>query len=485
MVRLTAIELTNFKNIEHGRIELSSCKDDCFDHADIVGIYGQNGSGKTSIIAALFILKALFEGDALPEGITDESIAKDSDCFAIKCEGVIQDNEILPQVWEYSVTVSRGVSGRCMVCAERVSCRRYTGKKPTKATIFDYEVNDDGGYVIKPKVFWDSLSTLNKNLALQLPVAQALSVERKTSLFFSNNFTKIFKQYLHCSQEEQLQETLSKKAIELISSHAYYVAIINYFVGSFALKSFAVLPPSLQVAPYIDRLEIFSHEGDDEIFANSFIRVNISEPISVTDKILEALERTIDTINGVLGAIVPGLSVAIKDLGPIVLDEGEEGRQIELISNRNGVVVPLRCESEGIKRLVSVLNLLIDVYSKPEACVAIDELDSGIFEYLLGEIVTVLEKHGKGQLIFTAHNLRPLEMISKNSLVFTTTNPNNRYIPFTGLKTTNNLRDQYLRALFLGGQTEEIYKLTDEYTIDNAFYNASITLKRKSTDGED
>ena len=89
----------------------------------------------------------------------------------------------------------------------------------------------------------------------------------------------------------------------------------------------------------------------------------------------------------------------------------------------------------------------------------------------------VLEEHGKGQLIFTAHNLRPLETISKNSIVFTTTNPDNRYIPFKGHKTTNNLRDQYLRAVYLGGQDEEVYAPTSKFAIDNAFYEAGITYE--------
>ena len=37
----------------------------------------------------------------------------------------------------------------------------------------------------------------------------------------------------------------------------------------------------------------------------------------------------------------------------------------------------------------------------------IDELDSGIYEYLLGECLEVMQDKAKGQLIFTSHNLRP------------------------------------------------------------------------------
>ena len=97
--------------------------------------------------------------------------------------------------------------------------------------------------------------------------------------------------------------------------------------------------------------------------------------------------------------------------------------------------------------------------------VAIDELDSGIFEYLLGELMRIISEHGKGQLIFTSHNLRPLETLDKRFVAFTTVNPNNRYIRFTNIKTTNNLRDFYYRDIILGEQEEPVYVPTSNRKI--------------------
>ena len=45
----------------------------------------------------------------------------------------------------------------------------------------------------------------------------------------------------------------------------------------------------------------------------------------------------------------------------------------------------------------------------------VDELDSGIYEYLLGECLEVMQDKAKGQLIFTSHNLRPLEILENDS----------------------------------------------------------------------
>ena len=104
--------------------------------------------------------------------------------------------------------------------------------------------------------------------------------------------------------------------------------------------------------------------------------------------------------------------------------------------------------------------------------VVIDELDASIFEYLLGEILTMLTESGKGQLFFTSHNLYPLELLDKESIFFTTTNSQNRYIKFKYIKPNHNLRDQYLKTIRLGGQDEPVYQESDTANMRLSFYSA-------------
>ena len=133
-------------------------------------------------------------------------------------------------------------------------------------------------------------------------------------------------------------------------------------------------------------------------------------------------------------------------------------------------------ESEGIKKIISVLNLLIGVYNRSSMTVAIDELDAGVFEYLLGELLRIIAEKGKGQLIFTSHNLRPLETIDKGFIAFTTTNPDQRYIRMTNVKSTNNLRDFYYRDIMLGEQNEPVYEPTNNYDIALALREAGDSV---------
>lgn len=102
----------------------------------------------------------------------------------------------------------------------------------------------------------------------------------------------------------------------------------------------------------------------------------------------------------------------------------------------------------------------------------VDELDSGIYEYLLGEYLEAMQEKAKGQLIFTSHNLRPLEVLEKEFLVFTTINPEDRYLKISYIKDTQNTRLSYMRAIKLGGQKEKLYQDTNLYEIELALRNA-------------
>ena len=133
-------------------------------------------------------------------------------------------------------------------------------------------------------------------------------------------------------------------------------------------------------------------------------------------------------------------------------------------------------ESEGIIKIISILNVLIQAFGNPSICLVVDELDAGIFEYMLGELLDIFEKSAKGQLIFTSHNLRALEMLDKNSIMFSTVNPENRYIHMKSVKENNNLRSMYIRSITLGGQDEAIYEETDSLKIARAFRKAGRSL---------
>ena len=176
-------------------------------------------------------------------------------------------------------------------------------------------------------------------------------------------------------------------------------------------------------------------------------------------------------LHRLLNKIIPGLTLDFHDLGIRLAGNNSEEHYFEILSNREGVILPLRYESDGVRRIVLILSLLIAAYNETSFTVAIDEIDSGIFEYLLGEILAIMSDAVKGQLVFTSHNLRLLEVLPAKYLCFTTTNPSARFIKIAN-KGNINMRDSYFRNIILGGEKDPIYSPTDRYEIEMTFYRA-------------
>lgn len=474
MIRLTSISLENFKNVESGTAPLSSwAPGDQELGPDLVGIYGQNGSGKTSVIKALAVLKSALLGTSIKEAARD-CVAKGAPFASILVSGYIFDAGCHNAEQSFSYKLSFAEEPTLRVVAESLSYKPLgaSSKRVAVKTLFDYaeEADKDKGFVLAPASSWDALVAMDASFKMALAIAQRMCSGESRSLLLSKEMDGLLSEVEVLASGKDHE--LSKRASQAVDSTARPLRALLDALHAFASNDLAIVSASQQAEAMIDHMNISTHQGPLGDCADASFVIDISEPALIADEHMLALQRTIRTISDVLASMVPGLSLGVLDLGAIMLDKGDMGHRVEITSTRGDTTVPLRCESEGIKKLVGILSMLIDVYGKPGACVAVDEIDSGIFEFLLGELLQLLSEHGRGQLIFTAHNLRPLETIDNSSLVFTTTNPRNRYVRFRGNHATNNLRSQYLRAINLGGQPETIYEPTSRFKMDGAFYDA-------------
>ena len=230
---------------------------------------------------------------------------------------------------------------------------------------------------------------------------------------------------------------------------------------------------SLNTQPLVFKIRSKENEAKGTL---GTIALLIDKPSIIPEDMYHVTETVIENMNIVLEKIIPGLTIAVKDLGNQTMPNGMIGKRVELVSRKNSREIPLKYESEGIKKIVSILQLLVVVYNQESITVAIDELDSGVFEYLLGEILRIISEKGKGQLIFTSHNLRPLETIDRGFVAFTTTNPDKRYIRLANVKENHNLRDFYYRDIMLGEQDEAVYDLTNNAEIALAFREAGESI---------
>ena len=98
------------------------------------------------------------------------------------------------------------------------------------------------------------------------------------------------------------------------------------------------------------------------------------------------------------------------------------------------------------------------------------------------KLLELFQEHGKGQFIFTSHNLRPLEVLDKKFICFTTANPSNRYIRMKGVGHSNNLRSLYFRNIIMADKQDEVlYKNEKKYKILGAFKHCLASCEE--TDG--
>ncbi|MDT2010683.1 AAA family ATPase [Carnobacterium divergens] len=435
-IKIKSIHLENIKNVCNGTIDFSDGK----KQLNVLGVYGQNGSGKTALIDSLAMIRILMLGERLNSGEID--LLTDGEISKVDIE--IQFNE----EYEINYLVSLCKINQNVKILKEIMYMKKLEKFQRKSLIFEYSSSDEmatidfAGKKDRP---------YNENERVKLLTAVALAEENETSFLFSDRIRTFIN---------------DKENKEIINPNLCQV--VNSFCTEFARNLF-----------------LYSNKLSGIIYAEIFLPMSfqvdnasglVPLPIDASEEIPESLYLTaksiFEQINKVLPKLIPGLTVNLRVEDKSKNLDGETEYKVAVDSERSGNSIPFKKESDGIKKIVSILSTLINVYNSPNVIAAIDELDAGIFEFLLGEIVEVLSDDAKGQLIFTSHNLRALEILPYKKIVFTTTNSENRYIRVSNVKKTNNLRDMYIRAIQLGGMKEEVYQETDSYEIRKAFRKA-------------
>ncbi|KAI4446790.1 hypothetical protein C823_001308 [Eubacterium plexicaudatum ASF492] len=460
VIRLSSLKISNIKNVRNGQIIMpNTCRKQLtYQTAEVLGLYGQNGSGKTAVIDTLYYLQKIMIGRSLEEEIADYLDAGSNQAEIIADFHIFTEAAIYEV--SYKIILQRSVNGVDII-RETLSCAINKDNVRSNKTVFmDYQRSDRES-VFTPKKRLDELIEVDMENKTDLIVARKMAEKSNCSYIFGENSREIF-----CRNYENHFKDYSE-VIKALFKFALKDLFVIRNTHSGVISANFLLPMAFK----IERNEI-GMKGD---FA-----VPLTEPVVLNEERKKILETIIEQINMVLFTIIPGMKIDIHDDGMQLTDSGENGYKIELVSIRESMPpIPIRMESEGIIKIISILNALIQAFGNPSICLVIDEFDAGIFEYMLGELLDIFNKSAKGQLIFTSHNLRALEMLDKDSIMFSTVNPDRRYIRMKNIKPSNNLRDTYLRGITLGGQDEVIYEETDSLRIARAFRKAGRMIRHE------
>ncbi|WOA60676.1 AAA family ATPase [Bacillus mycoides] len=460
-IRVSEVEIQNFKNVINGKITFPSSRSQSFSRADVLGIYGQNGSGKTAVIEAFQILSNLLKGNELDNNLT-RLINQETDTATLTFTFLIEiDNKFYELVYCFEITKYKNDNfenkdfenpkSEDIIYVSKEELKYKELKKGARPKIIIQYSRSDENDSLSPKTLFNKVKSNKTDLFISYKVNAQLAFKERTSFLFRKEGMEFIK---------ELFDTDVYELIPLLkNTFANNLFIINNQQSSLILAN-VIIPVHYKKQDF--------NKGET---GYGFIILG-TEPRKMSRDTFDMTYKMLKSISKVLKEIIPGLTVELRELSEQTLNDGNVGVRAELIAIRDGIALPIALESDGIKKLISILSSLIVMYNDPNACIVIDELDAGIFEFLLGEVVKILNDSGKGQLLFTSHNLRLLEVLEKDNLVFTSINPEQRYINLKGIKETNNIRDVYIRAIQLGNDEESVYEATDRYDIMDAFEEA-------------
>ncbi|MDD2959634.1 MAG: AAA family ATPase [Lachnospiraceae bacterium] len=466
VVRILKSEIRNFKNVKYGEAKYMNygCaqKYGEIQKNDIVGIYGQNGSGKTALIEALDVLKYILLGNEVPyeeyAGIISEQdhaclttlflVEKENAKYKVKYEVTLRPNkkdEKIELIDEALTYWTRGASWK--------SERDIFFKNPYYDSD-DIFANTDLSIQSRHIEYFKNIKFLNS-----MSILAAVSAQGHNSVLFNSKAITALKKQ---GTEEDWKDTEYVTFFDILNG-LYYFANTGFHIIKVSqlgdINKNRLIPFNMhyetETAIIQGCIPLFTH-GQGEI------------PLAIYDLFVSAIKA----INIAIKSIIPDLQIELENKMEIEKEDGKKYVQVEVYSRRGGKKFLTRYESEGIKRMISLLSYLVSVYNHPSVCLVVDELDSGIFEYLLGELLGILQKEMKGQLIFTSHNLRALEKLDYKNIICSTTNPNNRYITLVGVGANNNNRDFYIRSITIGGQKETLYDDEELDSIGYAFRKA-------------
>ena len=394
---IKSIEIKNFKTIKDSKIEFKR---------NLSAIYGPNGTGKTAIIEVLDIMKSYFVNPFMKYEALEKKILKG---ISIGEKNLIIDIIFSIDEFDYKVLVEF--------------------KNIVKI------VNNEN--LLSPEIYIENSTKNNFDILEKSILSQIEGGAKRFINDFANlsSYLSLIMKYANIKDNEKV--SIPEK-LSLVMTHFSKIEKIFLDMVIITLEEQALYNLNLLIPMNIHTNKV-----------HGTLAVNYRDSIGniYTEKEAEILEETVKEINSIFSTIIPNSKLSTER--KITSLEGEELKVgVNIYVEREGRKLLLDQESTGVIKLVSLLSIILYYIKDKNAIVAIDEFDIHIFEYLLALFLEKVALYAKGQLIFTAHNLLPMEKLDKESIIISTKDEKKgvSYVYLKGASVTTNLRQKYLRS---------------------------------------
>ena len=358
---LLNLKLNGIKNIEK-EIEIDFYKKDLKNFSpinyNIKGIFGPNGIGKTSIIKGMDILRKISLNDNYLTNdfniiILDKIINKKIEKANIEVEFLVIENKKKYR-YVHSITIARTSVKEIKISVEKI------GKKDPNTGQVVGEILIENGIIKNDSLHKDDLKNEIMDITKNLLEKRSIINIVKSSVLKSIDLENIYYFYkkLHIKIDRE-------------DSHLGYALMDN---------------PLKDDIPFNDSIGNY-----DMIISKNNLRI-FEDYLRRMAKFLKIFKPNLKNIE-------------------YEKKEGKEEYYINILFVYSDYKVDYEFESMGIKNLFR-LFIYFRALSDGEI-VVIDEIDTSIHDIYLNKLIEFFAVDGKGQLVFTAHNITLLQTLKK------------------------------------------------------------------------
>lgn len=452
----TYVKAKNFKSLKDIEFNLNKTKTKT---NKFISIYGENGSGKTNIVELFKLLQQLIMSRA-----TDVAMNKvPKEFWKIQEEMSDQLPTEIRQIFELSLNLKE--------------YRMLEEEEPTEIE-YGFKINDnDGFYYIK---FDDEIIEERLYYMAGKQRAYLFQINKENNKFIKNLNKNIF-----------INEKYNEELIDGIDKYwgKYTFLSLLSFEAIEKNKNYIDNNISKNIIEVIDRIWLMTvhvDKGALKIIPDSLVKArklnNIQKGIVKKDKLPE-----IKKYENVLNIFFTQAYADIKEV-KYKINEKEDRIHYELYFYKmiGGKIksIPSKLESDGTRRILNQFDTIIG--SLLGETVIIDEIDNGIHDVLMKNIIMSIKDEITGQLIITTHNTLLLEILPKEYIYILSTDYNGNKtinsIKEYGIKIqkNNNARDLYFKGIFGGIPTTDYIDFEEiKYTLEDLEDN------EENADGEE
>ncbi len=349
----------------------------------IKGIYGENGSGKSAIVAAVdivrrFIFEENYLRDIQQQSLLNELINKKNKEFVFCCEFITNIESRL--IFEYELRLRfEDSSEEIYVAFESLKYKENSSKNKQK-TLFICE-NGDFTELIVNEEMKQLIEDKTRNLLLkQSALFSIFSIQSD-----NNDKKNIFMHYVYAT--------------------IFFLMLRTHFDREDRHKDY--LKKKTPMEKKIKELLMETNTGDSRVPIDSYKQYE--EGIKRLEKFVRLFKPNLKKID-------------------IERKENKGFYECELLMDYGEYRVSKEFESTGIKKIMDLYNVF--ELANLGSIVFIDELDSNINDIYLCRILEYFKYYGKGQVCFTSHNTDPMNVLKDNNKSIDFISKDHRIVPW-------------------------------------------------------